>query len=500
MLTLRIGGGYRVAEALVKRWPSAETLIGGIGYGMVLATVYLLFFAAAHGAGDASTDVAGRFPDVVGSVSLAACFVFAQVFSDRLAKMGTHRLLWPATAGLAAFAGSFCLLGDFLARTPFMYAAWAFAGVCTTLLCIAWSNYLCSIEKAAILRSSIVAFVTMGVACLLLAFVDAWTRMLAVVMLVLLSSVFFMAVARNLNVRLYVSKRDSLENLHLDVRSSLSYCFTGLAIGYLVSEMAGSWKGSSGQLATLGVGILGAVLVAALVMKVKDGSFLLLGPVERFTFPLLVVGLLVEPYVGGFAEAACVAVLLSVLFLRDLARIVNRSVLSTEFTVQQCYLYVRATMPVLVGLVAGRLLSFASVAFLPDVAAVSCSILLVVMLSVGITVAPYGADPLTMPTTSADMGVSQEVRSSGLWRAACEKVAEKYELTPRECDVFHMLAHGRNAQVIAREFSLSIYTVKSHAYNIYRKVGVDSQQALIDQVEKEQKSIKKQITEPRGRL
>ena len=324
--------------------------------------------------------------------------------------------------------------------------------------------------------------------------------MLAVVMLVLLSSVFFMAVARNLNVRLYVSKRDSLENLHLDVRSSLSYCFTGLAIGYLVSEMAGSWKGSSGQLATLGVGILGAVLVAALVMKVKDGSFLLLGPVERFTFPLLVVGLLVEPYVGGFAEAACVAVLLSVLFLRDLARIVNRSVLSTEFTVQQCYLYVRATMPVLVGLVAGRLLSFASVAFLPDVAAVSCSILLVVMLSVGITVAPYGADPLTMPTTSADMGVSQEVRSSGLWRAACEKVAEKYELTPRECDVFHMLAHGRNAQVIAREFSLSIYTVKSHAYNIYRKVGVDSQQALIDQVEKEQKSIKKQITEPRGRL
>ena len=189
---------------------------------MVLATVYLLFFAAAHGAGDASTDVAGRFPDVVGSVSLAACFVFAQVFSDRLAKMGTHRLLWPAAAGLAAFAGSFCLLGDFLARTPFMYAAWAFAGVCTTLLCIAWSNYLCSIEKAAILRSSIVAFVTMGAACLLLAFVDAWTRMLAVVMLVLLSSVFFMAVARNLNVRLYVSKRDSLENLHLDVRSSLS--------------------------------------------------------------------------------------------------------------------------------------------------------------------------------------------------------------------------------------------------------------------------------------
>ena len=109
-----------MAEALVKRWRSAETLIGGIGYGMVLATVYLLFFAAAHGAGDASTDVAGRFPDVVGSVSLAACFVFAQVFSDRLAKMGTHRLLWPATAGLAAFAGSFCLLGDFLARTPCM--------------------------------------------------------------------------------------------------------------------------------------------------------------------------------------------------------------------------------------------------------------------------------------------------------------------------------------------------------------------------------------------
>lgn len=56
-------------------------------------------------------------------------------------------------------------------------------------------------------------------------------------------------------------------------------------------------------------------------------------------------------------------------------------------------------------------------------------------------------------------------------------------LTEREREIFAMLARGRNARFIMEEFVLSRNTVKSHIKHIYAKLGVHSQQELIDLVE-----------------
>ena len=45
-----------------------------------------------------------------------------------------------------------------------------------------------------------------------------------------------------------------------------------------------------------------------------------------------------------------------------------------------------------------------------------------------------------------------------------------------------------------------MYTVKSHMYNIYRKLDIETQQDLIDRVEDERMRIKREVEEPHVRL
>mgnify|MGYP000659455065 FL=1 len=62
-------------------------------------------------------------------------------------------------------------------------------------------------------------------------------------------------------------------------------------------------------------------------------------------------------------------------------------------------------------------------------------------------------------------------------------VAAQYRLTPRETELLELLAHGRNGPFIQEKLVLSRNTVKTHVSNIYGKLGVHSQQELIDLVE-----------------
>lgn len=65
----------------------------------------------------------------------------------------------------------------------------------------------------------------------------------------------------------------------------------------------------------------------------------------------------------------------------------------------------------------------------------------------------------------------------------CLELGEKKGLTARQIEIFTLLARGRNGLVIREHFVLSRNTVKSHTRSIYQKLGVHSQQELIDLVE-----------------
>lgn len=102
-----------------------------------------------------------------------------------------------------------------------------------------------------------------------------------------------------------------------------------------------------------------------------------------------------------------------------------------------------------------------------------------------LSVAPYASDPLFEIDLFAPekRTASPEDRSGNSWERACEAIAESCGLSPREREVFSLLAHGRNAEYISNALFISGNTAKTHKYRIYRKLGVNTHQELLDKVE-----------------
>ncbi|MCL2889375.1 MAG: helix-turn-helix transcriptional regulator [Eggerthellaceae bacterium] len=76
-----------------------------------------------------------------------------------------------------------------------------------------------------------------------------------------------------------------------------------------------------------------------------------------------------------------------------------------------------------------------------------------------------------------------------LWKQSCYEVARLYRLSPREAEIFLLIAKGRNAEYVQQKLFISTHTVKTHIANIYHKLGVHSSQEMLSLIElfKEQK-------------
>ncbi len=71
---------------------------------------------------------------------------------------------------------------------------------------------------------------------------------------------------------------------------------------------------------------------------------------------------------------------------------------------------------------------------------------------------------------------------------ACESIASRCSLTPREREVFEMLARGRDSFYIQERLTVSRNTVKAHVKHIYAKLDIHAHQDLLDMVEQEMES------------
>lgn len=71
------------------------------------------------------------------------------------------------------------------------------------------------------------------------------------------------------------------------------------------------------------------------------------------------------------------------------------------------------------------------------------------------------------------------------WRIRIMRLAEEYELSSRETEVFILMAKGKNARTIADELCVSYNTARTHVRNIYTKLGIHSRPELDQLVEHE---------------
>lgn len=113
--------------------------------------------------------------------------------------------------------------------------------------------------------------------------------------------------------------------------------------------------------------------------------------------------------------------------------------------------------------------------------AVVALILGAVMLYTLFSIRDFGFDK-TIASVERDAPVPGvvEVQYEDRIAARCQQLATSHGLTERETDVFGLLAHGNNTLRIQEELSITKNTLKYHTRHIYEKLGVHSQQELID--------------------
>lgn len=106
----------------------------------------------------------------------------------------------------------------------------------------------------------------------------------------------------------------------------------------------------------------------------------------------------------------------------------------------------------------------------------------------GIT-ASDGADGTT-PGAGATPGVGEAPAAGGMAEDLaykCHLIAERYELTRREEEILRLLARGRDAAHVAEALCISPATARTHLRNIYSKLGVHSQQDILDLFEEDER-------------
>lgn len=91
--------------------------------------------------------------------------------------------------------------------------------------------------------------------------------------------------------------------------------------------------------------------------------------------------------------------------------------------------------------------------------------------------------------TQASTGSAPEAAPSSApdplrpYEATCQRIGERYKLSPREVEVMELLVHGHTRAAIAKKLFVSENTVRAHVKAIYSKLSIHSKQQLIDFVE-----------------
>ena len=88
-----------------------------------------------------------------------------------------------------------------------------------------------------------------------------------------------------------------------------------------------------------------------------------------------------------------------------------------------------------------------------------------------------------LASAKSDSSVKQQFSEAEVFERKIASLAERYELTPREVEVFNLLAKGRSIPFIRDALIISKETAATHAKHVYAKLDVHSRQELIDLID-----------------
>lgn len=431
-------------------------------------------------------------------MTLAAIFLFARGKSPRwTVAAATRAAPWTGLLGVALLGLGSVLPGE--AASLASAAAWLPIGIADGLLLVGWLNLYCIAGMrravAALCLSALIA-----VALLLLVSFLYQPAALAVIAL--------LPLACGLSLKGAQARCSSTEKAALDdvvplpkqrpaslVRITAAIAFFGVAFGAMQAITFGNHETAVPIWYNVAGLVLGTVFAyAASIAPAASRT----GIIYRIALPLTACGLLAAPLLGNNLAVAN-SLVIAGFYLFDLASItllmrvsmLYRFPSTSAFSIGRC----ANALGIFVGWVVGWLLSEAVSFDGTALSAFNSLLLLVLIVSCGSLFAVKDEDAEEdeqVEERPSENGGSPapEAPTPGRWKRQSDFIAAKYGLSQREKEVFSLLARGRNVEYISTVFVISPHTSKTHIHNVYKKLGIHSQQDLISMVEKAAAELK----------
>ena len=251
----------------------------------------------------------------------------------------------------------------------------------------------------------------------------------------------------------------------------------GLGIGSTTQIQGGALL-YSGIAALMALGaVAGALCLRFMAPRIQhSGAFQLL-------FPVLIIALIPMSFLQGLPAALCNLLVLGCYTLFEIVGIYVGLFLAARHGASRVHLVASIQACLYLGLLGGHAVGLlATSSGVMDYAMLSAAALgLVAALAVAVTM--FSVGPLASKEEARADATEENAPGLGRWKAQCQEVARASGLSARETEVFMLLAKGRGIEHIQSKLCISGHTVKSHVYNIYRKMGIGSREELLDAVE-----------------
>ena len=364
---------------------------------------------------------------------------------------------------------------------PLMWIFWFGFGAGTSCGLMTWLDFL-SHGNPKNSSSFIAAGVAIGgLICLGVAGLPPLPIIISLIALPILSCATLLFHYSRTELPLPVESKRSKERYTLSIMSSTTVGIYGVVFG-LSQFMIFSEEPAPISPMVIGAAVIVGcfVLVLANTLNKQPVKF---STTQRVLFPLMVIVLLLIPFTGNVYLTLCWALLMAALTCFDTANMGALARTSHEYKLTSFYFISRGRLPIQIGMFTGWMLGYVLLRFHIISAGLMIFVVLglVVLLVVIATIVPF--EKSGFGTVLSDANGDNNRDGLGSWQLRCQEVSRKYELSSRQQDVLVFLAKGRNAEYIQKELVVSNHTAKTHIYQIYRKLGVHSQQELIDLVE-----------------
>jgi DNA-binding CsgD family transcriptional regulator len=475
------------------------SLLAGVGFALFWAVVVLLIASAGgEGSGFNGSNAAGS-EDSNKLLSVFSFFLgfaltqytsYSRIVEQPIDPQISYRVVIAAALLTIPYL-SYLTIDIASIALPWLWqlVPWVCFGVSAGLLLPGWGTLWTQLDSvrpdsyATSLHISI-AVIGAAVASGILFFLPSPVQQIAVVVFYLGSISLLWFCVRQLPVAEFIDLETSRKHFTLFSRMMVSPFVTGLAFAIAVGLIL-AWFGSQVTLLLLLIGAAAAgivmVIVLVVVKHVPRHSTL-----ERWNTPVLAVFLVflcaIQSVDVTLYLYLAFTVLIACLCFSFISHFNVLTALSYRHNVHTVYHYMQGLIAPLVGTVIGTaicILAFWTGWSIRDVS-IPLYIGLLLLLVLAGTISPYASNK----TVDRVFEVTTDEEMSGSWRLRCRNIAEEYRLSPREVEVFQLLAKGRNAEHISKTLIISLHTVKTHISRIYRKLQINSQQELINLVDK----------------